>query len=294
MIAAATMSTTTFFDNFNVDVVFKKRSPLSQKVIYAILELVAVIVLLIVHPPVFDSIDAVFFVILSGASYAAALIPYYYALKHGNAVIAEIFEQTMPIFSLLAGFLFLGEALSANQFFAFGIILIAEFITIFAKKKRDKASSLKAAGFSLLAVLLWVAADLFFAKAGNNDYMSALFLILVGRMIVDSIFTFTHREERRHCLRLFKQSGLKKLWPTVVDFILEVGSDVTYRLALLLAPIALVSVTYKATELVFVFIFGIILTKIWPKFGREKLDKRTLIVNGVAIVLLITGIFLIG
>ena len=80
----------------------------------------------------------------------------------------------------------------------------------------------------------------------------------------------------------------------IIDHFLEITSDLIYRFALLLGPVAIVSAVGTATELIFTFLLGIALTLIWPKFGREKLNKRIILVHSVAIAILVVGVILVG
>jgi hypothetical protein len=44
---------------------------------------------------------------------------------------------------------------------------------------------------------------------------------------------------------------------------------------------------------VVIFFMGIVLTLIWPKFGREKLNRKNVLVHLVATMLVVIGIVLL-
>ena len=96
-----------------------------------------------------------------------------------------------------------------------------------------------------------------------------------------------------YSVKIIKKNGLKKIWPMMADYILEVGSDLIYRIGLLLTPVALGSVVAASSELIFTFIFGILFTFLIPKFGREKITVRNELIHSVATVILVVGIILI-
>ena len=52
------------------------------------------------------------------------------------------------------------------------------------------------------------------------------------------------------------------------------------------------SVASDAVEPIVIFFLGLLLTLIWPKFGREKMDRKTIIVHLVATILVVVGIVL--
>ena len=64
-------------------------------------------------------------------------------------------------------------------------------------------------------------------------------------------------------------------------------------MALTLGPVAIVSVVANASMMILTFVLGIILTIIWPNFGREKLKKRRVLAHLVATVLAVIGIIML-
>ena len=64
------------------------------------------------------------------------------------------------------------------------------------------------------------------------------------------------------------------------------------RYALIIGVASLISVTYNVLELIFTFALGIILSIIWPKFGREKLNRHVVIAHFIAPILATIGIIL--
>ena len=288
------MALTIFFDNYIVDVIFKRRSPFSQKIVYAFLSLAMVLIIAIFCPIQNIGFKSALMFILAGATYALALVPYYFSLKSENATASEIFQQTQPIFNLLLGLIFLGEHLNTTQLVAFVIILMASFVVVASKNKREKKASIKAIIYTTLAVILWAVSDLFFVYGGEDcDYMTILMYVLIGRCIVDFAVTAICKKEREYCFKIAKKNGLKAWGAMIADFIMEIGADLLFKLTLLMGPMALIAAVEMSAELIFTFLFGVILTLLSPKFGREKLTKKNITTHLVAIFLLIIGIILI-
>ena len=73
--------------------------------------------------------------------------------------------------------------------------------------------------------------------------------------------------------------------------VINLGGGLAVRYASLLAPVGLVSAISSTTTL-FVFGFGILLTLVFPKFGREDLSRRNLVQKGAAAVLAAAGVLL--
>ena len=99
---------------------------------------------------------------------------------------------------------------------------------------------------------------------------------------------------RRRFRSVVKSSRKKVLTPLSIDFILNLIKDFTYRSALVLAPsIALASAASDSAEPIVIFFMGLLFTLIWPKFGREKLNRKSVIVHLIATILVVAGIILI-
>ncbi len=291
-IASLFTALTVFLDNYAVDVLFKNKSPFAQKIVYLFLHPIVIIIIAVFFSLEKVGLTTALLFVAVGALYSLALIPYYLALTKEDSTATEIFSQTEPIFCLLLGIWLLGEGLSTLQLISFILIILASFVTVAFRNKRTKKFGMRAILLTSLAAIIWAMSDLCFVAAGDNhDYATTLMYILIGRAIVDFIIvTFFLKKERKYCFKMMKSGKLKFWWVLMTDYVLEISSDLIYRFALLLAPMAIVSATGTATEVVFTFLLGLLLTLVWPKFGREKLQKRTILTHLIAIILLVIGI----
>ena len=85
----------------------------------------------------------------------------------------------------------------------------------------------------------------------------------------------------------------KVLVPLAASFSVGVIKSFAYRAALIAAPaLALASAASDSIEPIVIFFMGLLLTLIWPKFGREKLQKKVILVHLVATILVVIGIVL--
>ena len=76
----------------------------------------------------------------------------------------------------------------------------------------------------------------------------------------------------------------------VVGFIKEFA----YRGALVMAPaVAVASAASDSVTPVVIFFLGIVLSIIWPNFGRENLKRKNVIVHLIATVLVVAGIVML-
>ena len=70
-------------------------------------------------------------------------------------------------------------------------------------------------------------------------------------------------------------------------------ADYMYRYGLVLGIAALGSAITNAAELIMTFILGIVLSVIWPNFGREKLHRHLIVAHIIAVALCVAGIIII-
>ena len=75
--------------------------------------------------------------------------------------------------------------------------------------------------------------------------------------------------------------------------LINLGGSLGVRYALLLAPLAIVQAIGSTTTLL-VFLFGIVLTLLFPSFGRELMSPRNLLQKGASAVLIMIGVILIN
>jgi uncharacterized membrane protein YdcZ (DUF606 family) len=75
--------------------------------------------------------------------------------------------------------------------------------------------------------------------------------------------------------------------------LINVGGALGNRYALIFAPLALVQVVGTTTTL-FVFVFGVLLTLLFPKISRENLSAREFAQKGIAAVLVVIGVALVS
>jgi len=97
---------------------------------------------------------------------------------------------------------------------------------------------------------------------------------------------------RRQLVELLRRSAGPMLAINGANELINLGGGLGVRYALLMAPVAVVSAVSSTTTL-FVFLFGILLTRFFPTLGREDLSWRNLVQKAAAAVLIAIGVALI-
>ncbi len=297
-IATLLDSTRIFIDNYVSDVYFKGRGAVSQKLFYGYAFIFCAIIFAFITGFDFNTDYLTNFLLffLSGLLSSFAGIPYYRALELDDSTNIGIFTQLAPILYLVLGWLFLNETFSPLQLLSFFIVISAPLLIVITTRKRSRKIKIKAVFYALLYVLIAVIGNLLFVKENTPElnFLTEILFIFLGKGIGNLIIIYTRPKWRRRFYSILSSSHKKVLRPLAINTVIGFTKDIAYRLGLVMAPtVAIASAASDSAEPIVIFFLGILLTLIWPKFGREKLDRKTVIVHLIATILVVVGVILL-
>lgn len=286
-----------FVDNYISDVYFKERGAVSQKIISGIVTPVIGVVIMLCLGLDFSSIppETALLLVLSGVLGSIAGIPYYRALELDDSTNLGIFFQFSPILYLIIGWCIGTEEFSFVKLLSCFVIIAAPLLIIFASRKRSRKVRIKAALFALLAIVFYVASGETFimGKSAHLNIFGEIGIVLTVKGLSDLIIIGSNQKWRKRLKKVVKSSRYKVLLPINISIILRLIQEFSYRIGLIVAPtVAIASAASDAVEPIVIFFMGLALTLIWPKFGREKLQKRVVFTHLIATVLIFIGIAL--
>jgi hypothetical protein len=79
----------------------------------------------------------------------------------------------------------------------------------------------------------------------------------------------------------------------ITNEIVNIVAKISFNYATVLAPVTLIWIV-NGIQPFFVFLFGIILTVLFPRISKEDISKRTLVQRGLAIVAITIGVYLVN
>jgi drug/metabolite transporter (DMT)-like permease len=287
-----------FIDNYVSDVYFKEKGAVSQKIVSGIVTPILGIIILIFTGFSFTEIPpiALALLLMSGVLSSVAGIPYYKALEIDDSTNIGIFFQFSPILYLIIGWIIGDEQFSIIQLLACFIILAAPLLVVITAKKRSRKVRIKAALLAFISIIFYVASGETFIQ-GNVDginIFSEIGLVLITKGLSDLLIIGSRRKLRRRLAKVVKSSRRKVLFPINISIVMRVIQEFSYRIGLIIAPsVAIASAASDAVEPAVIFFMGLLLTILWPKFGREKLQKKTVLVHFIATVLVVIGIVIL-
>lgn len=288
-----------FIDNYTSDVYFKGREAASQKLFYGFANVIGGIMALVILGFSISSENwhLAAFILLSGIISGIAGIPYYMALEIDDSTNLGIFTQLSPVLYLILGWFFLGEQFSILQLVAFAVIIAAPILIIGTTRKRSRKVKLRAVFYAFLYVLIAVIGNLIFVQADEVapwTLYQELGLLILGRGIANLGAVSVVPKWRRRFSTVAKASRGKVYRPLLINFFVGFIKDIGYRGALITAPaVAMASAASDSIEPIVIFFMGLILTLIWPKFGRESLTRKSVAVHLLATILVVIGVILI-
>ena len=124
------------------------------------------------------------------------------------------------------------------------------------------------------------------------DFIPVFVFYIIGRGLSDVLIGFLPPLRRRHKY-VMKHNQKIYFSCVIINQCICTISAFPYRYSLILGIAALGSAITNATELILTFVFGIVLSIIWPRFGREKLRREVVLAHVIAVILCVIGIIII-
>jgi len=295
VVVALFWSISSFIDNYQTDVVFKKRKPQAMKVFDGTTYLAAAAIIFFIFGIEAIKFDDAILLILSGAIGAISSIPYLLALRDEEATSATVFYQLIPVIYLIVGWAFFHETISPIQLIGFIIILLAPIIIVTTRKRpKSRRLEIGAALLLLIYVVLYSISGLLSTRIGAKyDFTSVFFYFMIGRGTMDLIMFFCNAGWRQRMKYIWHRQRRSFLIAATCNQAITITTEFLNRYALIIGVASLVSVTANILQLIFTFMLGILLSIIWPKFGREKLKRHIVLAHLIATILAVIGIILI-
>ena len=228
--------------------------------------------------------------IIVGILSTLAVFAYLFALEDEEATVVVPFYQTIPIFSGIMGYFFLGEIITTLQIIGMLVII---FGSVILSLEIDEVNNFK---FKTKSVILMLISSFLFAInaiifkkiALESSFWAAIFWENLGLFITGLFVFIFFKNYRKLFLWVFKENKKNVVMFNVICEILVLIGNVSLQYALILAPVVLVLMV-DSYQPIFVLIWAIIFYFLFPKIFREKIDKKNLIKKVVSILIISLG-----
>jgi uncharacterized membrane protein len=238
------------------------------------------------------SIGSIAVIGFSGILYMGAMLLYLQALQSEEASVVAPFFQASPLFGYALGYLVLGEKLSGRQLAGGGLIIVGALIVSLRPGAAAGAFKLRLAMLMLgCGFVLSVASLIFKIFAIEVEFWTTTFWMFAGEAIFGAALLMV-ASCRSQFVTLLRTNTAALLSINASNELINLGGGLGSRYALLFAPLSIVQAIGSTTTL-FVFLFGVLLSLVFPQFSRENLSVRDLVQKGIAAVFVALGVALV-
>jgi drug/metabolite transporter (DMT)-like permease len=229
---------------------------------------------------------------ISGLLYLTAMYFYLRALQQEEAsTIAPLF-QTSTLFTYAIAYFVLHEQLTWPRILGGLLIMGGTLVVSYDPERRHRFKTSVVLLILACTATLAVSSVVFKLFAIQNAFWPVTFWNFAGEAVFGAGLLCVPAV-RRDFLGMFKKSPGAVMGINAANELINLGGSLATRWASLLGPVALVSAITGTTSF-FVFLFGVLLSLFFPKLGREDLSGQSLVQKGIAVVLIVAGVILIG
>ena len=127
----------------------------------------------------------------------------------------------------------------------------------------------------------------------QESFWISSFWQYLGTLSVTVFLFVFFSEHRKSFLSLFTREKIIILGLSSFQEVLNTSANLMFDFALLLAPLAVVSVVVNGLQPFYILIFGVILTALFPTFFNEKIGKKDLVQKSFFIIVIFIGTVLL-
>jgi len=284
-----------FIDKYMLERVMKGRGIGSLTIISSLMGLPIALLILLVNPQVFTiSLGHALLIVLNGLFYILWVLPYLYALDKDEASIVMPLFQLASVMSFILAYIFLGETLTITQMLGC-VLVLAGGVGISLEKVEGKVKVKTAVlGLVLLSCFFIAVSGVIFKYiALEETFWVTSFWETIG-IFLSTIPLFAVKSYRTQFAKVIKSNGPKVLLITTGSELLVAAGRLALNLATLLVPISLVYFVDSGFSPFFVLVYGIVLTRLFPRFVKEKIDRVSIAKKLIAICVMFAGTFVLS
>ncbi len=238
-------------------------------------------------------IPSILILLLNSALYAIALGLYFKALNRDDTTIIVIMFQLIPVFILLISPLILGEQTIKPLQLVGGAIITFAAIFLTYEPARKKFNKNRLITLALMAIVsldyaLWFILSRYVNQ--NHDFNQTVLWSNITLFIVGVLIYIFLKSFRKSFNKMIKTNGITIISLNLVNEAFNSFGGIVSNLAGMMAPVALVSFVSQGVQPFSVMVLGILITKLFPKIGKEKITKSELIKRVITIIICIVGL----
>ncbi|MCC7312251.1 MAG: DMT family transporter [Sulfuritalea sp.] len=281
-------------DKIVLDRYFREGGVGTLIIVSALASVIATPFLYIIDPSVLDVGRGNLGIIVVTAVLDIVLLwAYLNAMQRDDSSRVIVYYQLVPIFGIVAGWVFLGEVISTDQFVAMGVVILGTSIVSLENVEGRFRFKGRTVGFMLLACACWAAElAIFKVVALEENPWRSLFWKHIVLMVLGVLMYLLIPRYRASFQAAMRTNSVPLLSANLLNEVLYMLGTVSYGLAAMLAPVALVLLT-ETFQSIFVLLMAILIARFVPKLATEAVDRTHIAMKGVAICITGLGTYLL-
>lgn len=281
-------------DKIMLERYFKEGGVGTLLLVSALASVIAAPFLYVIDPSVLDVGIGNFGIIVVNSMLDIVLLwAYLNAMQRDDSSRVIVYYQLVPIFGIVAGWVFLGEVISKDQLVAMAVVILGTGIVSLENVEGRFRFKGRTVGFMLLACACWAAELAIFKVVAleENPWRSLFWnhIVLMVLGVLMYLFIPRYRASFQAAMRI---NSVPLLSANLLSEVLYMLAVVSYSLAAMLAPVALVLLTVTFQS-IFVFLIAILIARFIPKLATESADRTHVAMKGVAICITGLGTYLL-
>lgn len=218
---------------------------------------------------------------------------YLNAMQRDDSSRVIVYYQLVPIFGIVAGWIFLGEVISKDQLVAMLIVILGTSIMSLENVGGRFRFKGRTVGYMLLACACWAAElAIFKVVALEENAWRSLFWKHIVLMVLGVLMYLFIPRYRASFQAAMRTNSVPLLSANLLNEVLYMLGTVSYGLAAMLAPVALVLLT-ETFQSIFVLVMAILLARLVPQLATETVDRTHVAMKGAAICITGLGTYLL-
>jgi drug/metabolite transporter (DMT)-like permease len=284
----------THIDKYLVERYFKHGSIAVLMVFTAILGALSLPIIWFFKPGVIVlDLRSIAVIVTSGLLYMGAIYFYLQALQGEEASTIAPFFQAAGIFGFILGYLVLGERPSLLQVIG-ALLIIGGSVVLSLRLGQSKIRVKKRLVILMLTCALAIALSSLIFKffAVRDEFWTTTFWNFAGQALFGIILMLIATNRRQFVAMMRANTGAV-LSVNGANELINLGGNLGVRYALLFAPLGVIQAISSTTSF-FVLFFGVALSLLFPKLGREEIGFTNLAQKIIAIIFIAVGVLLIN
>jgi len=269
----------------------KFKNPYSYQVLFSLMDLIVAPLFLILFK---ISFSYPFFIlgIIIGIIDVNSAFNYYKAMRIEEASRVIPLSYLNVLLTVPLAYVFFGEDIGIQKYMGILFFLIGAILISYKKIKKSKWAFSPAIKLTLIVAILWSCINIMDKYALNFiDPISLFFWMTIG-FVIGGLSTLLVPRVRTDFIITAKKLDKKYLLLATISLFFAYSAFMTFLTAMSTGYVSLV-VGIASIQPFIVFIYTTFLSLFFPNIIKEIIDKSTIALKVIAILLIIAGTFLV-